>query len=69
MAFDIASDKTRAAKAVQTLYQSIRRDIESDGDGWNGADVVELLCQWFQLHGFDVDGPNPWGETDKDDNE
>lgn len=69
MTYQIAKDKSRAARAVQRLYRSIREDIEDSGGGWNGGDVVELMCEWFKTHGFDVDGPNPWAEEEDDDYE
>lgn len=64
---NIAEDTAEvSAEAVRDLYRGIREDIE-DGDGWNGGDVVDWLCVWFKRHGFDVDGPNPWGEDETED--
>jgi len=47
------------APEVGRLLNEIRTEIE-DGDGsWNGGDVVDLLCQWFIMHGYKIDGPRP----------
>ena len=33
------------------------KGIESRGGGWNGADTVDVLCEWFTFLGIDVDQP------------
>lgn len=50
---------------ITKLYVRLRRDVEDSDGGWNGGDTVEVLCEWFKEHGFDVDSPNPWGEDDE----
>lgn len=55
-----ASDVTTSDRAaIDQLYQTIRREIEDKDGGWNGADVVDALTQWFSTLGYPVDGPVP----------
>lgn len=65
MSHNIASDREeKSAANVRRLYRTIRQDVEDSDGGWNGADVVEVLCEWFKRHGFNVEGPNPWADKD-----
>ncbi|MET9611702.1 hypothetical protein [Kitasatospora indigofera] len=45
---------TREGSQIIRLFNRIKDDIE-DTDGWNGGDVVDVLCEWFKDLGIDVD--------------
>jgi hypothetical protein len=68
MTRNIAKSDTPDARAVQALFRVLREEVEESDGSWPGGDVVEVLCEWFKLHGFDVDGPNPYA-TDDDPND
>lgn len=53
---------TREGRAISGLFVGIKHGIE-DGDGWNGGDVVERLCNWFRDLGLDPDGRGVVGST------
>lgn len=57
---DVTKEQNATAAQVRLPYRSIREQIEDVDGGWNGGDVVELPCNWFTSHGFDVNGPNPY---------
>jgi hypothetical protein len=47
---------TGAGQAIVALFRSIKDDIEL-GDDWPGADVVQVLTEWFTGLGIDPELP------------
>jgi hypothetical protein len=45
---------TPEGEAIAALYNDIKEHIEDDEGGWNGADVVDALTDWFTNLGIDV---------------
>jgi hypothetical protein len=41
--------------AVADLFRRVK-ELEDPSGGWNGADCVEVLCEWFVDHGINPDG-------------
>ncbi|GHF38748.1 hypothetical protein GCM10010218_19970 [Streptomyces mashuensis] len=47
---------THEGRVLADLFRSCKSVEEGDG-GWNGADVVDFVCDAFQRLGIDLDGP------------
>lgn len=45
---------TPEGQAIVALYNDIRTNIQDDEGGWNGADTVDALTDWFTDLGIDV---------------
>ncbi|TQM01699.1 DNA-processing protein DprA [Pseudonocardia kunmingensis] len=58
-----AGEHTATASADPTLPAPVAQllarcwDIEGYDGGWNGGDIVDLLCQWFDEFGADITHP------------
>jgi len=48
------------------LFARIKQVEQPDG-GWPGADVVDVLCEWFTSLGYDINAPTEDGEEGEDD--
>ncbi|MEU1371983.1 hypothetical protein ABZ454_38730 [Streptomyces sp. NPDC005803] len=60
MAHALKFDPSTAEGArIVALYNKIKAEIEDDEGGWDGADIVDALCEWFTGLGVDV---SPDGE-------
>lgn len=42
--------------AVLDLFAQLKK-IEDEDGGWNGADTVDVVYEWFRYYGVDVDRP------------
>ena len=45
---------TPEGAAIVELFNGIKDNIEDSEGGWNGADTVGALCDWFIALGVDV---------------
>jgi hypothetical protein len=55
MAHKLKFDTTSPEGAeIVDLFNGIKTNIEDDEGGWNGADIVDALCEWFTDLGIDV---------------
>ncbi|MER6406210.1 hypothetical protein ABT269_22380 [Streptomyces viridosporus] len=43
-------------REISALFRDIKRNIEDDGGGWNGADIVDALNAFFARLGIDTEG-------------
>lgn len=55
-----ARNTTMATPELDDLYQACKQIEDSDG-GWNGGDVVDIVCSLLTRHGYDLDAA-PEGE-------
>ncbi|MER5615971.1 hypothetical protein [Streptomyces sp. NPDC002215] len=54
---DLKIDPTTAeGEAIARLFRDCKNIEDGDG-GWNGGDIVGLLCRWFTDLGINPDGP------------
>ncbi|WP_433463921.1 hypothetical protein [Spirillospora sp. CA-128828] len=64
----IPQTDTEAAYASLLIGLLFRiRTMIEDSDGWNGGDVVELLCEYFPSLGLDIDAYIPGLSPDEAD--
>ena len=49
---------------LDELYRACKA-IEDEDGGWNGGDVVDIVCQMLTRHGYDINArPEPTGRSE-----